>query len=258
MAAEFNHVKGRVHQLESFGLVDGPGVRFVIFVQGCRMRCRYCHNPETWQIDAGTEWDSEDLFNRAYRFKNYWQDNGGITISGGEPMLQMDFVTDIFARAKEKHVHTALDTCGQPFSMEPAFLEKFDKLMAVTDLFILDIKEFDSAKHKALTGHPNENILQMAKYCSDHGKKLWIRHVLVPNLTDDEQGLKGLADFIDTLKTVERVEILPYHTLGVFKWKKIGVPYTLEDVEPPTDEEVEKAQKLLHCERYVYKRGTQG
>lgn len=240
---------GRVHSLESFGLVDGPGVRYVIFLQGCRMRCKYCHNPETWNLAGGEEYTPEALFQKAYRYRTYWKNNGGITISGGEPLLQIDFVTEVFGLAKEKGVHTAVDTAGNPFSTEPEWLEKFQKLMEVTDLFLLDIKELDGEKHKELTRWDNSNILQMAQYLSDHGKAMWIRHVLVPDLTDEEQGLRALDAFIQSLKTVERVEILPYHTLGRFKWDKLGVDYPLEGVRTPTDEEVKKAEELLHIKK---------
>lgn len=239
------NIKGMVRSLETFGLVDGPGVRYVVFLQGCHMRCQYCHNPETWSMTNGEEWDAKALFNNAWRYRTYWGKDGGITVSGGEPLLQMDFVTELFRCAKERNVHTTLDTCGQPFKNTPEFLEKFDKLMEYTDLVMLDIKEFDSEKHKALTAHGNENILEMAKYLSDHGKSMWIRHVLVPNLTDDEQGLKDINRFIKTLKTVEKVEILPYHSLGALKWKELNIPYPLADVRPPSDEEVKKAEALL-------------
>ncbi len=241
---------GRVHSLESFGLVDGPGVRFVVFLQGCRMRCRYCHNPETWATDAGTEWTADDLFRRVYRYKNYWGRNGGITVSGGEPLLQMEFVTRLFQLAKAKGVHTALDTSGNPFSLDPAWLGSFDRLMAATDLFLLDLKEIDSDRHRALTGQPNENILEMATYLSHHGKAMWIRHVLVPGLTDDEAGLLRTRDFIRTLDTVERVEVLPYHTLGLFKWERLGIPYSLSDTPTPDGEAVRRAEELLEVQKY--------
>ena len=240
-----SQIKGKVHSVESFALVDGPGVRYCVFLQGCNMRCKYCHNPETWTCDGGEEWTAEDLFKKVFRYKNYWGKDGGITVSGGESLLQMEFVTEFFKLAKEKGVHTALDTSGNPFEMTQEYLEKFDKLMEVTDLFLLDIKEIDDEKHKALTGHTNKNILELAKYISDHGKDMWIRHVLVPGLTDDEQGLKDLNEFIKSLKTVTRVEILPYHTLGIFKWENMGVKYPLEGVKTPTDEEVKKAEAIL-------------
>lgn len=279
-------IVGAVHSLESFGLVDGPGVRFVIFLQGCRMRCRYCHNPETWMIpsldhvdalpvasspvdpDSITQsgsltavgektqgrlakctftlWTAEALFKRAYRYHNYWKNNGGITISGGEPLLQMPFVTSIFQQAHSKGIHTTLDTAGQPFAPDdPAFMEKFDRLMAACDLFLLDLKEIDPDCHKALTGWSNRSILAMARYLSDHGKHMWIRHVLVPGLTDDEEDLIRTRRFIDSLKTVDRVEVLPYHTLGLAKWQALGLPYSLDGVPAPTAEEVDKAERLL-------------
>ncbi len=247
-----NSVIGRVHSLETFGSVDGPGVRFVVFLQGCAMRCRYCHNPETWAM-GGEEWSAQQLFDRAWKYHNYWGKNlesGGITVSGGEPLLQIDFVTEFFKIAKKHGVHTAIDTAGQPFTMAEPFISKFKALLEVTDLFILDLKEIDDEKHKSLTGHSNSNILQMAQYLSDNGVPMWIRHVLVPNLTDDEDGLKKTADFIGNLKTVKRVEILPYHTLGLFKWEKLGIEYSLKDCPTPTSEQVEKAKDILKVDEY--------
>ena len=196
-------------------------------------------------MEGGEEWTPENLFKKVYRYRTYWRDNGGITVSGGESLLQIDFVTEFFKIAKKNGVHTALDTSGNPFSLDLAYLEKFDELMAVTDLFILDIKEMDEKKHKKLTGWTNRNILDLASYLSDHGKDMWIRHVLVPGLTDGEAELLELRTFIDSLKTVTRVEILPYHTLGVFKWENLGIDYPLKDVMTPTKEEVERAEKLL-------------
>lgn len=248
-------ITGRVHSLETFGSVDGPGVRFVAFLQGCAMRCRYCHNPETWN-SGGEEWTASALFERAWKYHNYWGkdlQSGGITISGGEPLLQIEFVTEVFLLAKEKGVHTAVDTAGQPFSLCDPFISKFNELLKVTDLFLLDLKEIDEQKHIALTGHTNKNILEMAKYLSDNGKDMWIRHVLVPNLTDDESGLKEMSSFIKSLKTVKRVEVLPYHTLGLFKWEKLGIDYSLKNARVPTDEEVEKAKKLLCVSDYEIK-----
>lgn len=250
-------MKGRIHSFESFALVDGPGVRFCVFLQGCNMRCKYCHNPETWSHGAGEEWTPEELFKKVYRYKNYWGKDGGITVSGGESLLQLEFVAEFFRIAKEKGVHTTLDTSGNSFNMEPDYLEKFDRLMAVTDLFLLDIKEMDEEKHKSLTGHSNKNILELAKYLSENDKEMWIRHVLVPGLTDDENGLKEIKAFIDGLKTVSRVEILPYHTLGLFKWENLGINYPLEGVPTPTDEEVKKAEEILGISTDALK-GTTG
>ena len=236
---------GRVHSIESFGLVDGPGVRSVVFLKGCNLRCRYCHNPDTWTKEGGEEWEAEGLFQKLYRFKPYWKNKGGITVSGGEAMLQMEFVTDLFSIAKKHDIHTALDTSGGPFCMEPDYLESFQKLMDVTDLFILDMKEMDPERHKALTGQDNRNILELARYLSAHGKSMWIRHVLVPGLTDSEDGLEVLHAFLQELKGVERVEILLYHTMGVHKWEALGIPYSLKNVLPPTEEEVRRAEEIL-------------
>lgn len=179
------------------------------------------------------------------RYKPYWRDNGGITVSGGEPLLQIDFVTEVFRLAKEKGVHTTLDTSGNPFSMEGDFLEKFDRLLEVTDLVMLDVKEMDEEKHKKLTGHTNSNILAMGDYIAARGVEMWVRHVLVPGLTDEEEGLRELRKKIDSWNTVSRVEVLPYHTLGLFKWENMGLSYPLEGVRVPTEEEVEKATEIL-------------
>lgn len=247
--------KGYIHAIETFGLVDGPGVRYVIFVQGCAMRCQYCHNPETWQCGVtegvniegiGLGWQTAaEAFERAYRYKNYWKNNGGITVSGGEPLLQMDFVTELFRLAKEKGIHTTLDTSGNPYSEEPEIKEKFDRLMEVTDLVMLDIKEMDEEKHRKLTGHTNVNILAMADHLAELGKEMWVRHVLVPDLTDDPDSLRQLREKLDQWSNVSRVEILPYHTLGTFKWEKLGISYPLEGMRTPTEEEVRQAEEIL-------------
>ena len=195
-----------VHSTESFGSVDGPGVRFIVFLQGCPLRCQFCHNPDTWKMteENGAVWRSADeLLNQALRYRTYWKNSGGITVSGGEALLQIDFVTELFTLAKEKGVNTCLDTAGNPFTREEPFYSKFEKLMEVTDLFMLDIKEIDEDEHKQLTGQTNKNILDMATCLSDHGKAMWIRHVLVPGITDDDGQLHRLRAFIDTLKTVE-------------------------------------------------------
>ena len=245
MSEEKKELTGYIHSLESFGSVDGPGVRYVIFVSGCAMRCQFCHNPDTWAKDGGELMTPEEVLKKALRYKTYWKEKGGITVSGGEALLQIDFVTELFRLAKEKGVNTCLDTSGNPFSMEEPFKSKFDELMKYTDLFMLDIKHMDDAAHRKLTGQTNQNILEMAAYLSDHGKAMWIRHVLVPGITTEEDGLHRLRSFLDTLKTVERVEVLPYHTLGVFKWKELGIPYQLEGVDPPTKEQIDRAKEIL-------------
>lgn len=244
-------VVGKIHSVESFGSADGPGVRYIIFLQGCRMRCKYCHNPDTWASQKYESQTSEEVLKKALRYKSYWGKNGGITVSGGEALLQIDFLIDLFQRAKEKGVHTTLDTSGNPFTREGEFFEKFQKLMEVTDLFMLDIKHIDSSAHKELTGQPNENILDMARYLSEQKKDMWIRHVLVPGYTDSEEQLKALQAFIKTLDTVKRVEVLPYHTLGVFKWEELGLPYGLEGVPTPNQEQIELANKILETKSYL-------
>ena len=243
-------IKGKIHSVESFGSVDGPGVRYIVFLQGCHMRCKYCHNPETWAMEGGEELTAKEVFDKAYRYRNYWKKNGGITVSGGEALLQIDFVIALFKLAKEKGVHTTLDTSGNPFTREEPFFSKFNELMKVTDLFMLDIKQIDDEKHKKLTGWTNSNILDLAQYLSDNGKAMWIRHVLVPGITTDDADLEKLRDFVGSLKTVERFEILAYHTLGVFKWENLGIPYELGDVMPPTKEEIAHAEEILHTADY--------
>ena len=240
-----SEIKGRIHSVESFGSADGPGVRYIVFLKGCNMRCQYCHNPDTWAKDGGELMTPEEVLKKALRYKTYWKEKGGITVSGGEALLQIDFVTELFRLAKEKGVNTCLDTSGNPFSLEEPFKSKFDELMKYTDLFMLDIKHMDDAAHRKLTGQTNQNILEMAAYLSDHGKSMWIRHVLVPSITTEEDELYRLRSFLDTLKTVERVEVLPYHTLGVFKWKELGIPYQLEGVDPPTKEQIDRAKEIL-------------
>lgn len=240
-----SEIKGRIHSVESFGSADGPGVRYIVFLKGCNMRCQYCHNPDTWAKDGGELMTPEEVLKKALRYKTYWKEKGGITVSGGEALLQIDFVTELFRLAKEKGVNTCLDTSGNPFSLEEPFKSKFDELMKYTDLFMLDIKHMDDAAHRKLTGQTNQNILEMAAYLSDHGKAMWIRHVLVQGITTEEDELYRLRSFLDTLKTVERVEVLPYHTLGVFKWKELGIPYQLEGVDPPTKEQIDRAKEIL-------------
>ena len=255
---------GYIHSTESFGAVDGPGIRFIVFMQGCYMRCKYCHNPETWSVVDASDGNAEESINKikscgirvesaapseilkkAIRFRPYWKNGGGITVSGGEALLQIDFVTELFTLAKKEGINTALDTSGNPFRRDGEFFEKFKKLCEVTDLFIMDIKHIDDEKHKDLTGHTNRNILDMAQYLSETGKEMWIRHVLVPGVTDEQKALEGLKSFIDSLKTVSKVEILPYHRMGVPEYERLGIDYPLKEVQPPTKEEVERASKIL-------------
>ena len=238
---------GHIHSTESFGAADGPGVRFIVFMQGCHMRCRYCHNPDTWKMDGGDEVTADEILKRALRFKPYWGKDGGITISGGEPLLQIDFVIELFKKAKELGINTCIDTAGNPFTKEVPFFSKFEELMKYTDLLLLDLKEINPTRHKDLTGFDNSNIIEMAKYLSEINKPVWIRHVLVPEHSDFDEDLDALGDFIDTLSNVDRVEILPYHTLGKFKWENLGIPYTLESISPPSAERIENAKQRIHA-----------
>lgn len=238
---------GHIHSTESFGAADGPGVRFIVFMQGCHMRCRYCHNPDTWKMDGGDEVTADEILKRALRFKPYWGKDGGITISGGEPLLQIDFVIELFKKAKELGINTCIDTAGNPFTKEEPFFSKFEELMKYTDLLLLDLKEINPTRHKDLTGFDNSNIIEMAKYLSEINKPVWIRHVLVPEHSDFDEDLDALGDFIDTLSNVDRVEILPYHTLGKFKCENLGIPYTLESISPPSAERIENAKQRIHA-----------
>lgn len=236
---------GYIHSLESFGSVDGPGIRFVLFMQGCRMRCEFCHNPDTWNIGKGTEYTPEVLLKKALDYKEYWGDGGGITVSGGEPLLQIDFLIEFFRLAKQHDIHLTLDTCGQPFTYDEPFYQRFDELMAYTDLILMDIKHIDNEKHKSYTLHPNTSILNMARELSSRGIPMWIRHVLVPERSDFDEDLLKLRAFIDELDSVQKVEVLPYHKLGVYKYKELGIPYRLEGIESPTKERVKNAQNIL-------------
>ena len=238
-------VLGRVHSVESFALVDGPGVRYAVFLQGCRMRCRYCHNPDTWDINGGQLLSADEVLQKALRFRPYWKQEGGITVSGGEPLLQMAFVTELFKKAKAQGVSTVLDTAGNPFTREEPFFSRFTALMRYTDLVLLDIKEISDARHRDLTGFGNGNILDMARCLDELEKPVWIRHVLVPGHSDFDEDLDALGAFIATLHNVQRVEVLPYHTLGTFKWENLGIPYTLGDVRPPAPQRVENARRRL-------------
>lgn len=243
-------IVGRVHSTESFGSVDGPGVRYVIFLQGCKLRCRYCHNPDTWKTDEGGRMQTADeLLDAAERYRGYWGSEGGITVSGGEPLLQIDFLLDLFCKAKQRGINTCIDTAGEPFTREEPYFSKFTELCHVTDLFIVDIKHIDPQRHIELTGRPNQNILDMLRFLSETGKPVWIRHVLVPGITDDDVFLKRTAEFIHTLNNVKKIEVLPYHSFGVYKWEMLGIPYSLGGTQPPGKDRVAAALKILNPEK---------
>ena len=233
-------IKGYIHSTESFGTVDGPGIRFVVFMQGCPMRCMYCHNPDTWELKTGTQKSVEELMSEYNKCKNFTK--GGITVTGGEPLLQIDFVTELFKAAKKENIHTCLDTSGITFSADN---EKFDTLMQYTDLVMLDIKHIDDEKHRKITGCSNKNILDFAKYIDKKGVSIWIRHVVVPNLTDSKNDLVKLGEFIGTLKNIKALDVLPYHDMGISKYEQLNIPYPLPDTEPLSKEDALRARKVI-------------
>lgn len=238
-------IRGAIHSTESFGSVDGPGIRFLIFLKGCNMRCRYCHNPDTWNLCSSDLRTADELLDQAERYRSYWGEDGGITVSGGEPLLQIDFLLDLFQKAKTRGIHTVLDTAGQPFTRSEPFFSKFRALMEHTDLLLMDLKHINPTEHKKLTGQSNDNILDMFRYLSEIRKPVWIRYVLVPGITDDDHYLRRAGAFITSLSNVKKIDVLPYHSMGEYKWKALGIPYSLTGVKPPTAESVERAGRIL-------------
>ncbi len=234
--------KGKIHSYETFAAADGPGVRFLVFLSGCPLRCRYCHNPDTWTAAPAFEQAADEVLARALRYKEYWGAEGGVTVSGGEPMLQAAFVAELFEKAHAKKITTCLDTSAACFD---AANPDIVRLLAATDTVLLDLKHIDDTKHRDLTGASNAPVLACARYLAEKETPVWIRHVLVPGVTDDANDLKKLGDFIRTLPNVVKTEILPYHTLGADKWKRLGLTYTLDGVEPPTPEAVARARELI-------------
>lgn len=238
---------GNIHSVESCGTVDGPGIRYVVFTQGCLLRCQFCHNPDTWGIGEGKDITVDEIVNDLKAYLPFIKaSNGGITVSGGEPLLQIPFVTALFKACKKLGISTALDSSGGCFSERPEFLKELDGLLKYTDLVLLDLKHIDTDKHKRLTGKHNEHILTFAHYLSDKKIPVWVRHVLVPSITDSNEDLAKLGEFISTLSNVKKIEILPYHKLGVYKWETLGLQYPLEGIEPPSEASVNHAYSLLN------------
>lgn len=256
---------GNIHSIETFGTVDGPGVRFVVFFQGCPMRCQYCHNPDTWQSGDGEEMCAEEILARFERNRAFYK-TGGITATGGEPMLQLDFLIELFAKAKERGIHTCLDTSGILFPWMPekpaadacgddaqqkkreaveAQRKKVDALLEVTDLVMLDIKHIDTEAHRKLTGWPNENILAFARYLDAKKKPVWIRHVVVPGITFEREELTALGQFLSMLSNVEKLEVLAYHALGKVKYDNLGLEYVLKDTPQLTKAQAKEAEQIL-------------
>lgn len=256
---------GKIHSIETFGTVDGPGVRYVVFFQGCPMRCQYCHNPDTWKLEDGQNMDVEEILSRFERNRSFYK-TGGITATGGEPMLQLEFLTELFTEAKKRGIHTCLDTSGIMFPGVHADkmvdaqntnaydastaeyrerMEQVDELLAVTDLVMLDIKHIDTDAHKVLTGHANENILAFARYLDKKNIPVWIRHVVVPGITFDREELTAFGKFVKTLSNVEKVEVLGYHALGKVKYENLGMDYVLKDTPQLTKEQKKEAEQII-------------
>lgn len=239
-------MKGRVHSIESFGTVDGPGVRYVVFLQGCPMRCLYCHNPDTWPMNGGTEMDVSEIIDDFEKKRGFYK-GGGITVTGGEPLMQVDFLTELFEEAKRHGIHTCIDTSGIAFNPDNLeLLKKYDRLMEVTNLIMLDIKHIDPEKHKELTSQPNDGILAFAKYTAEKNVPIWIRHVIVPGITDDDHYLYDLGYFIGGLSNLKALDVLPYHTMGKVKYENLGIEYPLKDT-PEMDKSItiEKKKVIL-------------
>ncbi len=230
----------KVHSIESFGTVDGPGIRFVLFLQGCHLKCKYCHNRDTWNMNGGSYISLDSIFEKIMRYKTYIYPNGGVTVTGGEPLLQPKFLIELFKKLKKEKIHTCIDTSGMV-----NLTDDIKTLLSLTDLVLLDIKHIDPIKCKELVGFSNELEIKFANYLSDNNIPMWIRQVLIPSLTDDKQDLLKLKNFIHSLKSVEKVEILPYHNLGEFKWHELGLKYDLENIPPATDEDVKMAKEIL-------------
>lgn len=234
-----------IHSTESFGTVDGPGIRFVVFTQGCPLRCLYCHNPDTWEMAVGKKMSTDDILAKYELTKDYYK-NGGLTVTGGEPLVYIDFLIELFEKAKDKNIHTCIDTSGVMFdSSNPKFLLKLDKLLKVTNLIMLDIKHIDNEEHIQLCGKSNKNILDFAKYISDKQINIWIRHVVVEGYTFDEKYLYDLGIFIGGLKSVKALDVLPYHEMGISKYEKMGIEYPLKDMKALSKEDAIKAKKII-------------
>lgn len=233
--------KGRIHSFESMGLVDGPGIRNVVFMQGCSLRCAFCHNPDTWLLGGGTEVDSGDLIKKIIRFKPYFKDNGGVTFSGGEPLLQPDFLIEMLKLCRENGINTAVDTAGYG-------LGKYEEILKYTDLVLLDIKHVNNEGFKNLTGKDKSGFDEFLEAVQKAGTRLWIRHVVVPGITDSKEHIKKLAHIIKGIKNVEKIELLPYHTMGVQKYEQLGIPYRLKDTDEMDREKLAELEQLLKAE----------
>ena len=228
-------ITGRIHSVESFGTSDGPGIRYVVFLQGCRFRCIYCHNPDTWTENAGALITTHNLCNQVLRYIPYFESSGGgVTVSGGEPLLQAAFVAQFFRKLKQEGVHTCLDTSGYiPTQTEPAVL---DELISYTDLVLLDVKHADPEAHHIITGHSNCKSLHFAQLLEQHQTPVWLRYVVVPGYTDHLNDISAFQNYAASFSNVQKIEYLPFHKMGEYKWDALNLPYQLKDVQPPTPE----------------------
>lgn len=246
--------KGYIHSIESCGTVDGPGIRYVIFLQGCPMRCQYCHNPDTWQPNTGKTMTVEEALKGFYNNQAFYR-SGGVTVTGGEPMMQMDFLIELFTKLKKDGIHTCIDSSGVMFQpSNETFMNKLNILLSMTDLIMLDLKHMDEEKHRTLTGHSNKNILAFAKYLDKKNIPIWVRHVIVPGITLYQEYLEQLGTFLGTLNNVKALDVLPYHSMGRTKYKTLGMTYPLEDTADATKEEAAAAKNIILA---AYKKSRQ-
>ncbi|SHJ97290.1 pyruvate formate-lyase-activating protein [Tepidibacter formicigenes] len=233
-------IKGRIHSIETFGTVDGPGIRYIVFTQGCPLRCKYCHNRDTWDVKSGKEYTVPELMDDIKKYTPFMKySGGGLTVSGGEPTLQPEFLERLLMEAKANDIHTAVDTSGF------VDIEIIDPILDYTDLVLLDIKHINRDSFKELTGVYNDKTLNLAKHLEKRNIPTWIRYVLVPGITDKEEDIENLAKFVSNLKNVENIEVLPYHSMGEFKWEELGYEYPLKGICDATDEDVEKASRIF-------------
>jgi len=244
------NTKAYIHAIETLGTVDGPGIRYVLFLQGCPFQCKYCHNRDSWKPNIREQKTVQDILEDYKKYKHFYK-NGGLTVSGGEPLMQLEFLIDLFKEAKARGVHTALDTSGGTYN--PRRNEEFLELLKYTDLVMLDIKHMDDEQHKWLTAHSNKNILEFAKFVDSQNVDLYIRHVVIPDINDDEKYYRPLREFLDTLNNVKKIELLKYHNLGIQKWAEIGYVYELPHIRPSTQEDIDKASKII-IEGYKFKK----
>lgn len=226
---------GRVHSIESMGLVDGPGIRTVVFFQGCSLRCKFCHNPDTWAYDGGEQLKPEQLVNKIRRFKPYFKNTGGVTFSGGEPLMQPEFLIEVLKRCKEEGIHTCVDTAGYG-------MDNYDEILKYTDLVLLDVKHINKDDYKEMTRRSMDHFQRFLEALNTHQTPVWIRHVVVPGITDNEDHIKRLRDYVKQIQNVQKVELLPYHLLGTNKYEVMGIPYPLEGVPAMGKEKIKQLQ----------------